>query len=169
MKPKKWRFWIELLAVVAGIACVLAVFFGTVAASSGSSAPSTQQSGQGLGSDGHVAETQGFDSPNSGAQTGNPQPDLQPVAVQTVAVQTYEGVVTDTRCGAKHTPAVPESAADCTRACVHAGEHFALVDGEKVYVLEGETELLKRAAGERVTLAGTLNGHTISVTSVRLP
>ena len=56
-----------------------------------------------------------------------------------------------------------------TRACVHAGEHFALVNGDKVYVLEGERELLKRAAGERITLAGTLNGNTISVTAVRMP
>jgi hypothetical protein len=30
------------------------------------------------------------------------------------ASQTYDGVVTDMRCGAKHTPAVPESSADCT-------------------------------------------------------
>jgi hypothetical protein len=82
-------------------------------------------------------------------------------------VQTYEGVVTDTKCGAKHTPALSESAADCTRACVHAGEKFSLVDGDKVYTLEGQPEMLKRAAGERVTVAGTLNGNTISVASVR--
>ncbi len=85
------------------------------------------------------------------------------------ASQTYEGVVTDTRCGAKHTAAIPESAADCTRACVHAAEHFALVDGDKLYVLQGDPELLKRAAGERVTISGTLSGNTISVASVRLP
>jgi hypothetical protein len=85
------------------------------------------------------------------------------------ATQNYDGVVTDTKCGAKHSAAIAESAADCTRACVHSGEHFALVDGDKLYVLEGEPELLKRAAGERVTVGGTLNHNTISVTSVRAP
>lgn len=158
--PSKTRFWIELLAVIFGIACVLAVFFSTVAASSRVlDEPSTQQSGQAPSPDVHGSKAQAFNSQSASAQTANPQ----------VGVQTYEGVVTDTRCGAKHTPAIAESAADCTRACVHAGEHFALVNGDKVYVLEGERELLKRAAGERVTLAGTLNGNTISVTAVRMP
>jgi hypothetical protein len=83
------------------------------------------------------------------------------------ASQTYEGMVTDTRCTAKHTPAIPESAADCVRTCVHAGEHFALVDGDKLYILEGEPESLKRVAGERATVSGMLNGNTISVASVR--
>lgn len=85
------------------------------------------------------------------------------------ATQTYEGEVTDTHCGARHTPAIAESAADCTRACVRSGEHFALVNGDKMYVLEGENQLLNHAAGERVTITGTLNGNTISVASVRLP
>jgi hypothetical protein len=34
-------------------------------------------------------------------------------------------------------------------------------------MLQGEPEVLKRAAGERVTILGTLTGKTISVTSVR--
>jgi hypothetical protein len=105
-----------------------------------------------------------------GAATGNVSEDSSAAqATQTAAadLQTYDGVVTDTKCGAKHMPALHESAADCTRACVHAGEKFSLVDGDKVYTLEGEPEMLKRAAGERVTIAGTLNGNTISVASVR--
>ena len=80
--------------------------------------------------------------------------------------QVYEGIITDTHCGAKHSAKVALSAADCTRACVHAGEHFALVDGDKAYTLEGSPEELKRIAGERATIKGTLNGNTISVASV---
>jgi hypothetical protein len=38
---------------------------------------------------------------------------------------------------------------------VHSGERFALIDGEKAYVLEGESARLKRLAGERVKIAGT--------------
>jgi hypothetical protein len=126
----------EILFVLAGIACVLAVFFTTVSATNGR-----------------------FESTEPSSSQQEPAP----------VDQTYEGVVTDTHCGAKHTPAIPESAGDCTRACVHSGEHFALVNGDKLYVLEGENQLLNHAAGERVTVTGTLNGNTISVTSVRLP
>jgi len=58
------------------------------------------------------------------------------------------------------------AAADCTRVCVHGGEQFALVDGESVYVLEGDLVALKRVAGQRVRLVGTLNGNKISVSAV---
>jgi hypothetical protein len=98
---------------------------------------------------------------NSAAQSS-------PVA-ELAKAPTYEGVITDTHCGAKHSAPLAETAAECTRVCVHAGERFALVDGDKMYVLEGEPAALKRAAGERVTVAGTLNGNTISVISVRSP
>jgi hypothetical protein len=84
-------------------------------------------------------------------------------------LQTYEGIITDTRCGAKHSATVGMSAADCTRACVHSGESFALVDGETTYRLKGDQAALKRAAGERVKVIGTLDGNTISVSSVVTP
>jgi hypothetical protein len=137
MAKHRLRFWLEMFVVIAGIVCVLAVFFTTVGAA------------------------------NRGG--GNIEPSEPPSQERPPINQTYEGVITDTHCGAKHTPAIPESAADCTRACVHSGEHFALVNGDKMYVLEGENQLLNHAAGERVTVSGTLNGNTISVTSVRLP
>jgi len=90
----------------------------------------------------------------------------QPPQSSAIRAQSYEGMITDMHCGAKHSAAVGMSAADCTRACVHSGERFALVDGDKMYVLEGETTALKRAAGQRVKVIGTLNGNTISVASV---
>jgi hypothetical protein len=83
-----------------------------------------------------------------------------------VPPELYEGMLTDTHCGAKHSAAVGLSAADCTRACVHSGERFALVDGDKMYVLEGEPAALKRVAGQRIKVTGTLSGNTISVASV---
>ncbi len=96
------------------------------------------------------------------------EPESRPAAQSSeVQLQTYEGVITDTHCGAKHSTSIAETAGDCTRVCVHAGERFVLVDGDNMYVLEGEPQALKRAAGERVRIAGTLNGKTISVTSVR--
>lgn len=80
--------------------------------------------------------------------------------------QTYEGMITDTRCEAKHSAAIGMTAADCTRVCVRDGERFALVDGDALYVLEGEPAALKRAAGERVRILGTLKRQKISVASV---
>jgi hypothetical protein len=80
--------------------------------------------------------------------------------------QTYEGMITDTRCGAKHSAVIGLSASDCARACVHAGEHFVLVDGDSVYILEGESASLKQLAGQRVRIMGLLKGNKISVSSV---
>jgi uncharacterized low-complexity protein len=90
----------------------------------------------------------------------------QPAQSSAAQPQTYEGMITDTHCGAKHSADKGRTAGDCTRVCVHGGERFSLVDGDKVYVLEGSPAALKRVAGQRVRIAGTLNGATISVASV---
>ena len=94
------------------------------------------------------------------AESGPPRP---PSDIQ---VQTYEGMITDTQCGAKHPAAIGKMAADCTLACVRGGEQFALVDGDTIYLLEGDRIALKRGAGRRVRIVGTLNGRKISVISV---
>ena len=80
--------------------------------------------------------------------------------------KSYDGMITDTRCGAKHSSAIGKTAADCTLACIHGGEQFALVDGETVYSLEGETVQLKRVAGQRVRIIGALKGSKLSVISI---
>jgi uncharacterized low-complexity protein len=90
----------------------------------------------------------------------------QPAQSSPVQPQSYEGLITDTHCGAKHSPAIGKTAAECTRVCVHSGEKFSLVDGDKMYLLEGEPAALKRVAGQRVRVVGTLNGNTIAVASV---
>lgn len=87
-------------------------------------------------------------------------------AADVPAQATYEGVITDARCGAKHSAKIGATAGDCTRLCVHNGDAFALVAGDKMYLLEGESASLKRVAGERATIVGALNGNTIAVSSV---
>jgi uncharacterized low-complexity protein len=136
MKIVKLRFWIEVLVLASATACVLALFLATLGAAAGAAATEPEP--------------------------GQPQSAV-PRAVQP---QSYEGIITDTRCGAKHSAAVGMAAGDCTRVCVHGGEHFALVDGEKTYTLEGESDALKHAAGQRAKITGTLSGTTISVASV---
>jgi hypothetical protein len=80
--------------------------------------------------------------------------------------KSYDGMITDTRCGAKHSAAIGKTAADCTLVCIHGGEQFALVDGETVYSLEGATVQLKRVAGQRVRIIGALKGSKLSVISI---
>jgi hypothetical protein len=96
----------------------------------------------------------------AGSESGQPSP------APTMKLRTYEGMITDTRCGARHSAAIGRTAADCTRVCIHAGEQFVLVDGDTIYLLEGELAGLKLVAGQRARVVGTLNGNKISVASV---
>jgi hypothetical protein len=123
LSSTRTRFWIETIALVSMIACVLALLIATLGAVAGAAAKEPE-SGQ------------------SGASS---------------TARTYEGMITDTRCGAKHSAAISRTAADCTMACVRGGEQFVLVDGDTVYFLEG---------GQRARIVGTLNGRRISVASV---
>jgi len=75
-------------------------------------------------------------------------------------------MVTDTRCGAKHSAVIGRTATDCTIICVRAGGQFVLIDGDASYELEGGSVALKQVAGQRARIIGTLNGKTISVEAV---
>ncbi len=103
---------------------------------------------------------------NASAQAATPPTMSQP---SPALVQTYEGMVTCSRCGAKHAPSRSKNASDCVRICVHDGASFALIDGNDVYLLEGDWEQVKKVAGQRAAITGTLNGHTIEVSAVTTP
>ncbi len=81
--------------------------------------------------------------------------------------QTFTGEVGDAMCGRKHMEGTP---AECTRTCVGQGSKFALIVGEKIYILNAtdKTTLatLDQQAGKNATVTGTLNGDTIEVSSV---
>ena len=81
--------------------------------------------------------------------------------------QSFTGTVSDAMCGAHHMMSGPE--ADCTRACVGKGSKYALVVGEKIYILDADKSAqanLDKLAGAKATVSGTLNGDTIQVASV---
>jgi hypothetical protein len=81
--------------------------------------------------------------------------------------QSFTGQVSDAMCGPHHMMSGPE--ADCTRACVGKGSKYALVVGEKVYILDADKSAqanLDKLAGSKATVSGTLNGDTIQVASV---
>src|SRR5437660_8878900 len=80
--------------------------------------------------------------------------------------QSFTGQVSDAMCGAHHMMSGPE--ADCTRACVGKGSKYALVVGEKIYILDADKSAqanLDKLAGAKATVSGTLNGDTIQVAS----
>ena len=84
------------------------------------------------------------------------------------AGKTYTGTVSDAMCGAKHMGGSP---AECTRACVSKGSKYALVVGDKVYVLDTSDKAalatLDKQAGAKATITGTEKDNTITVTSVK--
>jgi len=83
--------------------------------------------------------------------------------------QTYEGVVTCSRCGARHSAAMGQTAADCARICVHQGAKFALAAGDRTYLLDADPYTLKRLSGLRISVVGVTTGNTVRVLSVNAP
>jgi len=81
--------------------------------------------------------------------------------------QTFTGEVGDAMCGRKH---MDGPAADCTRSCVAHGSNYALVVGEKIYILQttakNALDTLDKQAGKNATVTGVLSGDTIEVSLV---
>ena len=80
--------------------------------------------------------------------------------------QAYNGMVTCSRCGVKHSASLGRTASTCARVCVHGGASFVLVDEDATYLLEGHSTELTRVAGQRAHVVGVLNGKTIRISSV---
>jgi hypothetical protein len=81
--------------------------------------------------------------------------------------QVFTGEVGDAMCGRQHMEGTP---AECTRTCVGKGSKFALVVGDKTYVLDATDQAalatLDKQAGKLATVTGVLNGDTIQVSAV---
>jgi hypothetical protein len=84
----------------------------------------------------------------------------------TTESRAFEGMVTCSHCGARHSAKLAQSATTCVRVCVHGGAQFALVNAESVYLLNGGVDALKPIAGQRAKIVGNLDGNTIKVQSV---
>jgi len=78
----------------------------------------------------------------------------------------FTGVVTDSRCGARHMRNSQLNAADCARLCVREGASYVLVDGNHQYRLSGDEKALDKLAGQRVTIVGNQQQGVIDVESV---
>ena len=87
------------------------------------------------------------------------------LVAQTSALQKLTGVVSDAMCGQTHMMK-GKSDAECARACVKAGQKYALVVGKTVYILDGHEADLDKYAGQKVVLTGAVNGQSVKVQSV---
>lgn len=132
------RIWFEILIVGSAIALALALFLATVGAAAG------------------WAEATIAQTTSAAAE--------RPKAAQ--AGQVFEGMVTCSRCGAKHSPALERPATVCVRVCVHGGASFELITPDSAYVLKGQLQSVKGLAGQRARVVGTLLGNAIEVRSV---
>lgn len=77
----------------------------------------------------------------------------------------FRGMITDSRCGARHMRSSGRSASECARACFRHGASYVLVDGDRRYTLVGGESDLSKLAGERANVMGTLQGNAILVNS----
>jgi hypothetical protein len=136
------QIWIESVALGTATACALALLIAVLA--SGTAAVT------GRAGSGQANESGSVQANESGS----------------VPSRTYEGMVTCTRCGAKHSAKLARTATNCTLTCVHGGAKFALVDGDKLYPLDGDLNILKRLAGQRARVVGVMRGDAITVSSI---
>ena len=99
-----------------------------------------------------------------GAAAGEAAQEDSPSTTQ----QSYDGMVTCSRCGARHSGVLGHTAADCARNCVRGGASFVLVKPDVTYVLDGDLGVLGGLAGRRARVVGELNGRTIRISSAAL-
>jgi hypothetical protein len=87
-------------------------------------------------------------------------------AAQAMHERVYVGMISCSRCGSRHAPALSRTAEVCTRVCVHDGASFALVGADSTYLLDGDSNVLKTMAGRRARVSGSLRQKTIKISSV---
>ena len=86
------------------------------------------------------------------------------VTFSAASTQNLVGIISDDMCKSKHM--MPGSDADCINACVKAGSKYALVVGNKIYVLKGEPNQLAKWAGKKVNVSGDVQNSLVSVLSI---
>jgi hypothetical protein len=156
------RLWIGILVVAGAVACGLALALATVGVIAGTA---VEASGEAAGT---PTVTSGKQMVTSRSQT-TLDPALQSAALQTASERTYEGMVTCSRCGGRHPAKSAQTAAQCSLTCVRGGSGFTLVDGEELYLLDGDREMIKHYVGQRAQVAGLAQGNTIRVSSISPP
>lgn len=84
---------------------------------------------------------------------------------ETQAATRFSGMITDSRCRARHMRKSNQTAEECARACYRKGASYVLVDGSRTYMLIGGDEALNKLVGQRVTVTGRQQADSILVDS----
>jgi len=81
--------------------------------------------------------------------------------------QKFQGVITDTMCGAKHTMMEGHSDAECVKMCAQASGGYALYDGKDVWQLSNQ-KLAAQFPAQKVIVTGSADtsSKTIKVVSI---
>ena len=98
-------------------------------------------------------------------QQADDEASTQLVPHSATELQSFRGMVTDSRCNGRHLRNSGLGPAECAHLCLRRGAGYVLVDGERRYRLEGDPQLLEPLVGTRVSVRGTRQGETISVRS----
>lgn len=162
------RSWLSLVAFCAVSGMIGALGFAVLlAGASLAFAVSQPAPGASAGTMADASAEQTMEQPAAAQTAAAAQNATQPVDDSGAAsTQTFAGMITDSRCGARHRMNSGKTSAECVHSCVRHGAHYVLVDGEKVYGLQGVPAELEKLAGERVKLVGMLEGDTIKVKDV---
>ena len=86
------------------------------------------------------------------------------------AADSWTGVISETKCGAKHADAdTNEKSAGCVKACVKGGAAPVFVTDGKVVMLDKASQAkVMDHLGHKVTLTGKLDGDTLHIDSVKM-
>jgi len=163
------RSWLSLigfcLMTALGAATVFAIIVagGSMALASHHSVSAEEIENNAAATPQISAATQQQASPT---QEHSDQQDDARAAPQHSDLASFSGLVTDSHCAARHRRHSNLTPEDCARACLRNGASYVLVDGDRRYKLSGDEESLNKLLGTRATIKGTLQGQTISVSSV---
>ena len=84
----------------------------------------------------------------------------------TPVTATFNGMITDSYCGARHRKRSGQNSTECARTCVRKGAHYVLIDGDRSYRLAGADDVLDKLIGQRANVTGTRQGQRIVVSAV---
>ena len=89
------------------------------------------------------------------------------------ATRTMTGMISDSQCGASHAQMIgmhkdmPMTGKQCTLQCIKMGGKYVFVSNGKVYTVANQNfAALEQHAGETVSLTGSVDGDTLTVTKI---
>jgi len=89
------------------------------------------------------------------------------------AEKTWNGTLSDSKCGAKHAKSEHGGSADehnCVNKCVGDGEKYVFVSSGKTYQIANQDfAALKDHAGHQIALTGEMKDDSITVSKIEMP